>query len=117
MVVDASATLTINTLANAYAFIDAIRQLDPATSSWYSLYPEGQQGYCTAGQTCWINLRLRNAGTLDGTLYLIVTRTDTNAQIWNQQYNLAIGAYVDIDQINFVMPNANIGLTFEIGHL
>lgn len=117
MVVDATATITINTLAEAWAHIDAIRQLDPATSTWYSLFPEGQQGYCTAGQTCWINLRLGNYGTLDGTVYLKITRNDTGAVIWDQSYALAINQYVDIDQINFVMPNANIALTFEIGHL
>lgn len=116
MVVDASAPITIRTIANPYAVIDAIRQLDPATSVWYSLYPEGQQGYCTAGQTCWINLRLRNGGSLAGSVYLKVTRGDNGAIVWNQSYNLAVNAYVDIDQINFVMPAADLLLTFEIGH-
>ena len=116
MVVDAIAPITIRTLANAKAVIDAIRQLDSFTSIWYSLFPEGAQGYCTAEQTCWINLRLRNGGTLAGTVYLKVTRGDNGAIIWNQTYNLAINAYVDIDQINFVMPNADLALTFEIGH-
>ena len=116
MVVDAIAPITIVTLANAHAYIDAIRQLNPATGIWYSLFPEGQQGYCTAEQTCWINLRLRNNGTLAGSVYLKITRGDTGAVIWNQSYNLAINAYVDIDQINFVMPNTDLALTFEIGH-
>lgn len=113
---DASAPLTIRTLANPVAVIDAIRQLDPATNTWYSLYPEGQQGYCTAGQTCWINLRLRNGGTRQGAVYLKITRQDIGAVIWNQSYTLAVNAYTDIDQINFVMPATDVTLVFEIGH-
>lgn len=116
MVVDAQASITINTLSTL-AVIDAIRQLDPATGTWYSLFPEGQTGYCTAGQTCWINLRLRNGGDVAGTIYLKITRTDTGAVIWNQNYAQPIGGYVDIDQINFLMPNTDITLAFEIGHI
>ena len=116
MVVDASASITINVLANAHAYIDAIRQLDPATSIWYNLFPEGQQGYCTVDQTCWINLRLRNNGTAAGQIYLKITRQDINYMIWNQTYNLARDAYVDIDQISFVMPSSNLTLVVEIGH-
>lgn len=117
MVVDASANLTIITLANAYAHIDAIRQLDANSGIWYSLFPEGQQGYCTANALAWINLRLRNIGSLDGTVYLKITRTDNNQVIWDQSYTLAMNAYVDIDQINFTMPNYDLALTFEIGHI
>ena len=116
MVVDASAPITIHTLANAKAYIDAIRQLDSASGIWYSLFPEGAQGYCTALQTAWINLRLRNSGTLAGSVYLKITRGDTGAIVWNQSYSLAINAYVDIDQISFVMPNTDLTLTFEVGH-
>jgi len=116
MVVDATAPITINVLANPYAHIDAMRQLDPATSIWYNLFPEGQQGYCTVDQTCWINLRLHNIGTAAGQVYLKITRTDINYIIWNQTYNLERDAYVDIDQISFIMPLSNITLVFEIGH-
>lgn len=116
MVVDGSATLTIRALAEAFAVIDAIRQLDASTGVWYSLYPEAQQGYCGAGALCWINLRLRNGGTLDGSVYLKITRGDNGAVIWNQSYSLAVNAYVDIDQINFTMPANDLALTFEIGH-
>lgn len=116
MVVDVTGTITINTLANPVAVIDAIRELDGGTGVWYSIFPEAQQGYCTASQLCWINLRLRNGGTATGSVYLKITRQDTGAVIWNQSYSLPVGGYVDIDQINFTMPNTNISLAFEIGH-
>lgn len=116
MVVDASAPITIRTLANATAVIDAIRQLNSASGVWYNLYPEGQTGYCNASQPCWINLRLRNGGTISGSIYLKITRGDTGTVVWNQSYNLAVNAYVDIDQINFVMPNTDLILNFEVGH-
>ncbi len=116
MVVDASAPITIRTLANAIAYIDAIRQLDAATGIWYSLFPEGTQGYCTALQTAWINLRLRNSGTLAGSVYLKITRGDNGAIVWNQSYNLARNAYVDRNQISNGIPNTHLSLTVEVGH-
>jgi len=116
MVVDASSSLTINKLASAHAYIDAIRQLDAASGIWYSLFPEAQQGQCTVGAVCWINMRLRNNGNGSGSCYLKITRGDTGIIIWNQSYSLGVNAYVDVDQISFVMPNANLALTFEIGH-
>ena len=116
MVVDATAPITIKVLANPYAHIDAIRQLDATTGIWYSLFPEAQQGFCNAGAIAWINLRLKNIGNVAGNVYLKITRGDTGAVVWDQSYSLAINAYVDIDQINFVMPSADLVLTFEIGH-
>jgi hypothetical protein len=116
MVVDASAPITIRVLANAYAHIDAIRQLDVNSGIWYSLFPEGEQGYCNANTTAFINLRLKNTGSAAGNVYLKITRGDNGAIVWNQSYNLAINAYVDIDQISFVMPYTDLALTFEVGH-
>lgn len=116
MVVDATGTISINAIAEAFAYIDAIRELDSKTGIWYSIFPEAQQGYCNVGATCWINLRLRNAGNGAGYIYIKITRADTGAIIWSQTYPLVPNAYVDIDQINFVMPSANLSLGFEIGH-
>jgi hypothetical protein len=115
MVVDATSTITIRTLANPHAFIDAVRQLDPATSIWYNLYPEGQQGYCTAARIGWINLRIRNDGTLAGTLYLKITKPDGGI-IFDKNYSLGVNAYYDEDQISFDMPATDLTLTFELGH-
>lgn len=121
MVVDASAGITIKKLAAPHAFIDAIQQLDAYTGTWYLLYDASgvgtpTQGYCNVGALCWINMRLRNNGNAAGSIYLKITRTDNGAVIWNQSYSLAVNAYVDIDQINFIMPNSDLTLTFEIGH-
>ena len=107
--------IEIRTL-EAWAHIDAMRILDPATGIWYAVFPEGQQAFCHVGETCWLNLRLKNAGTTAGTLYLIIRRQDTGQVIWNQSYPLGVDQYVDIDQINFVMPAYNVSLYFEIGH-
>jgi len=111
-----SPIISVVSASLAHAFIDAIRQLDSATSIWYSLFPEGQQGYCNVGAVCWINMRLRNNGNGMGSIYVKITRGDTGAVVWNQSYTLAENAYVDIDQINFVMPDVDLTLTFEIGH-
>lgn len=118
MVVDGSAPITINVLAEAFAVIDAIRALDAAKGAWYSIYPEGQQALGTVGGTIWLNFRLRNGGGAAGNIYLKVTRNDTGAVIFNQQYSLGINAYVDISNPapNFVMPNASVSLQIEIGH-
>ena len=39
MVQDAVADITIQTFTSAFAHIDAIRQLDTSTNTWYSLFP------------------------------------------------------------------------------
>lgn len=119
MVQDAASDITIIALdvpTAPWAHIDAIRLLDTATGVWYSIFPEGAQGYCTKGAISWINLRLKNAGTGAGTIYLKITRQDNGATVWDNSYSLDVNGYVDIDQINFVMPAADLTLRFEIGH-
>lgn len=121
MVVDGTAPITIKTLAEPHAFIVAIQQLDAKTGQWYLIYDSTGvgtpvQGQCTAGATCWINLRLQNNGTLAGIVYIKITRTDTGAVILNRNYSLGINAYVDVTDISFVMPNVDLSLMFEIGH-
>lgn len=129
MVVDNTGLITINILGNAVACIDAIRVLDPATGIWYAPYPEGETAYCHAGQTCWVNMRLRNMGDLAGAIYLKVMKGETQDVIYNQftsnlvpdprappVSNPVAGSYADITDISFVMPTGNLVLTFEIGH-
>lgn len=117
MVMDAQGEVLIIALTAPKAFIDAIRFLDSATSVWYSLFPEGQQVYCTKGSGAWLNMRVRNAGDATGTLYLKVTRLDTGAVIFDSSWVDPAGGYHDIDSIGFTMPNDNLTLRFEIGHI
>lgn len=82
---------------------------------WYTPYPEGGSINGTAGATIWVNLRLRNTGTTAGYVYLILNRGD-GGQIYNNSFYLARNAYVDIDNISFIMPEYTLTLGFEIGH-
>lgn len=125
MVVDAQGTLNIKALAEAFAEIIYMKQLNAETGIWYDLYikggsptfPDGH-GLCNIGSQCWINLRLQNTGTAAGNIYCKVTRSDTGEVIFNQSYSLGIGQYVDISNPapNFTMPYGDVALTFEIGH-
>lgn len=117
MVVDAQAPITIRVLATPFAVLDAIRSLDSATGVWYSLYPEGQQGYCTKGYTCWLNFRIRNGGDAAGSVYVKISKNDGTV-IYNQSWTLQVGEYFDVSANgpNFVMGTVDETLTFEIGH-
>ena len=118
MVADATGDITI--IADAiptapHAYIYAIRQYDGGTGTWYSIFPEGVQGHCRIGANMSIDFGVQNDGTASGTLYAKVTRLDTGAIVYNQNFVLAVGAQTTAN-VNFTMPSSNVALRFEIGH-
>jgi len=118
LAVDAQTDVTITALAEAHAYLMAIRQLDVATGIWHNFYPEGEPMECTVGAECWINFGLQNDGSAAGTIYCKVTRLDTSTVIYNRSFSLGVGEYVEAstDAPHFVMPSSNVMLRIEIGH-
>jgi hypothetical protein len=117
MVQDATGNVVILAKPESKAFIDAIRILDTATGVWYAVFPENQQAQCTIGVQCWVNMRVRNIGTGRGNLYLKVTRLDTNEVVFDYNWWDDPQGYQDITNIGFIMPNSDLTLRFEIGHI
>lgn len=118
MVVDNTGTFNVEPLAVAKAYIYGMQVIDQTTGVSYRIFPApAVQPYCTVGGVCEVQAGLQNSGTGPGTLYITVTRTDTNEVIFNQQYYLAAGAQTQILGITFTMPATVVGLRFEIGHL
>lgn len=93
-----------------------LRLTDTESGITYNIYPEGQQGQCNAGATGVIYVRLRNDGDAQAYIYMIMTRLDTNQQLFNYSFYLAPNATADITPANFVMPAVDLVLQFEIGH-
>lgn len=110
-----SPIITVISTSPAHAYIYGIRQKDESTGVWYSIYPEGQTGHCTAGATLTLTFGVQNNGSASGTLYCTVTRLDTGAQIINEQFALALNEQHEIS-VSITMPNSNLTLRFEIGH-
>lgn len=118
MVVDATGDIPINPLAAPHAYIYGMQVTDVTTGAIYRVYPPpATQPLCTVGGNCQLGFGIQNDGTGPGTIYLTVTRLDTNQVLHNQQYTLAMGQQQQIPDIIFVMPNATVSIRVEVGHI
>lgn len=116
MVQDSIGDITIIADTSAHAYINGIRTQDSSTGVYYSIYPEGQVGHCTAGATLSMWLGVVNNGSANGTLYCKVTRLDTNVVLINEVFVQNVGDVGKALSFTLTMPASNVSLSVEVGH-